>query len=108
MPELRLVVLATQDRLAYATTFDEALRLLLEGRGNGSITALSEAPSAPTPTTTTSGTPDSIRTLIERANQAFADYRRLTADGKLAEAGAKLEELKRTIEELNRVEVSRK
>jgi len=108
MPELRLVVLATQDRLAYATTFDEALRLLLEGRGNGSITAPSEAPSAPTPTTTTSGTPDSIRTLIERANQAFADYRRLTADGKLAEAGAKLEELKRTIEELNRVEVPRK
>jgi len=108
MPELRLVVLATQDRLAYATTFDEALRLLLEGRGNGSITAPSEAPSAPTPTTTTSGTPDSIRTLIERANQAFSDYRRLTADGKLAEAGAKLEELKRTIEELNRVEVPRK
>ena len=108
MPELRLVVLATQDRLAYATTFDEALRLLLEGRGNGSITAPSEAPSAPTPTTTTSGTPDSIRTLIERANQAFADYRRLTADGKLAEAGARLEELKRTIEELNRVEVPRK
>src|SRR5437899_5780215 len=108
MPELRLVVLLTQDRLAYATRFSDALRLLLEGRCNGSITAPSEAPSAPTPTTTTSGTPDSIRTLIERANQAFADYRRLTADGKLAEAGAKLEELKRTIEELNRVEVPRK
>src|SRR5437899_6354048 len=32
MPELRLVVLATQDRLAYAARFPEALRSLLEGR----------------------------------------------------------------------------
>jgi hypothetical protein len=40
--------------------------------------------------------------LIGRANQALADYRRLTAEGKLAEAGAKLEDLKNTLEELNR------
>jgi uncharacterized membrane protein (UPF0182 family) len=36
MPALRLIVLATQDRLAYATSFDEALKLLLEGR-SGSL-----------------------------------------------------------------------
>src|SRR5262249_21276908 len=33
MPELRLVVLATQDHLAYGTRFSDALTQLLEGRG---------------------------------------------------------------------------
>ena len=40
MPALRLIVLATQDRLAYAPTFDEALKRLLEGRG-GTLSELS-------------------------------------------------------------------
>ena len=42
MPELRLVVLATQDRLAYATRFPEALNSILEGRP-ASIVATSAA-----------------------------------------------------------------
>src|SRR5437016_14196298 len=46
MPELRLVVLATQDRLAYETTFDESLRLFSEWRSNGAVTAASQAPPA--------------------------------------------------------------
>jgi uncharacterized protein len=41
-----------------------------------------------------------MHTMIERAGRAFADYQRLTADGKLGEAGAKLEELKKILEEL--------
>jgi uncharacterized protein len=40
--------------------------------------------------------------LIARAAAALADYQRLTAEGKLAEAGQKLEELKRALDELNR------
>jgi len=32
----------------------------------------------------------------------LADYRRLTSEGKLAEAGAKLDEIKNALEELNR------
>ena len=39
--------------------------------------------------------------LIAEASKNFADYQRLTAEGKLAEAGQKLEELKRTIDKLN-------
>jgi uncharacterized protein len=35
------------------------------------------------------------------AAKALADYQRLTAEGKLGEAGQKPEELKRAIEKLN-------
>jgi hypothetical protein len=45
--------------------------------------------------------------LIARASQAFSEYQRLTAEGKLAEAGAKLEELKNALEQLNRAGVAR-
>ncbi|HYR88854.1 MAG TPA: UPF0182 family protein [Terriglobia bacterium] len=98
MPELRLVVLATQDRLAYAPRFAEALSQLLAGR----ITAPAAAPSAdPEHVTTKNESPD-LQSLVRRANQAFADYQRLTAEGKLGEAGVKLDELKQTLQELNR------
>src|SRR5207253_11078001 len=43
MPELRLVVLLTQDRLAYATRFPEALAQLLEGRNAPAVTAASSS-----------------------------------------------------------------
>jgi hypothetical protein len=38
--------------------------------------------------------------LIAEAGRDFDDYQRLTAEGKLGEAGAKLEELKRVLGEL--------
>ena len=40
--------------------------------------------------------------LILRAIQEFEEYQRLTAQGKLAEAGQKLEQHKRTLDELRR------
>jgi uncharacterized protein len=97
MPELRLVVLATQDRIAYAPRFPEALELLLRG----GIAVPAAAP-APQPATTESREQPPIRSLIERANQALAEYRRLTAEGKLGEAGTRLDQLKLTLEEMNR------
>jgi len=104
MPELRLVVLATQDRLSYAQTFDEALRGLLEGRTpEVTSTTQTSSPATSVPATTTPP-PSNVRTLIDRANQSLSDYRRLTAEGKLGEAGAKLDELKRTLEELNKLQ----
>jgi hypothetical protein len=39
--------------------------------------------------------------LIAEAAKDLADYQRLTAEGKLGEAGQKLEELKRALERLN-------
>ena len=41
--------------------------------------------------------------LVNRAIQEFEEYQRLTAEGKLAEAGKKLEEHKRTLEELKKI-----
>ena len=106
MPELRLVVLATQDRLSYASTFDEALKGLVEARPGQveptTTTTQTTTPSPPTAPSPPLGT--DVRSLVQRANQALSDYRRLTADGKLAEAGAKLDDLKRTLEELNRLQ----
>jgi hypothetical protein len=109
MPALRLIVLATQDRLAYATTFEEALKLLLEGR-SGSLALPDRALDQPAgqPPATSSAAPGrgappaSVEALIGRASRAFADYQRLTAEGRLAEAGAKLEELKTALDQLNK------
>ena len=55
------------------------------------------------PGTLPGGTPQDVTQLIIRAIQEFDDYQRLTAEGKLGEAGQKLEQHKRTLEELKKV-----
>ena len=104
MPELRLVVLALQDKLAYGPTFQSALTSLFGGE-TSSLTAAAEAPQPATPSaTTTTNTPApaaSIDDLISEASRDFADYQSLTAAGKLSEAGQKLEALKQTLNKLN-------
>jgi uncharacterized membrane protein (UPF0182 family) len=107
MPALRLVVLATQDHLAYAPRFPEALARLLESTPTANEAAAGEAPAPPGSSATTAQASD-IRSLIDRASQAFTDYQRLTSEGKLGEAGGKLEELKRALDELNRASAPRK
>ncbi|MGA2964943.1 MAG: UPF0182 family protein [Terriglobales bacterium] len=113
MPELRLVVLALQDRLAYGPTFESAMAALF----GGASSSLS-APSTSTPSATTAaasaesvpGAPPSaaspqsaanFNALIAEAARDLSDYQRLTAEGKLGEAGQKLEELKRALDKLN-------
>ena len=108
MPQLRLVVLALQDRLAYGATFEEALAGLF---GNAASTLPGPLPStaaglatsgrrpAATPAASSAGGAD-VNTLIAEAGRSFADYQRLTAEGRLAEAGQKLEALKRALEQL--------
>jgi hypothetical protein len=130
MPELRIVVLATQERLAYGPTFEAALAALF---GNApstlassptSTTAQPTAPGATTPTSSAQsatatpaergigapaqpdrgggapGVNKDINTLIAEAARDLADYQRLTAEGKLGEAGQKLEHLKRVLDQL--------
>jgi uncharacterized membrane protein (UPF0182 family) len=99
MPELRLVVLALQDKLAYGTTFEAALASLF----GGEVSSLSST-EVPHATPALKGTPQpstDINALIVEAGKDFADYQRLTAEGRLGEAGQKLDELKRVIEKLN-------
>jgi uncharacterized membrane protein (UPF0182 family) len=100
MPELRLVVLALQDRLVYATTFEAALNDLFGAAGSA---AASQPPAAPSRSAAAPSTvsPD-VEALIKQAATDLADYQRLTAEGKLAEAGQKLEHLKQTLDQLSK------
>ena len=103
MPELRLVVLALQDRLAYGPTFESAMAALF----GGGVSSLSAAPVSAEPARhapAAAGSPPpaaDLNALIAEAAKDLADYQRLTAEGKLGEAGQKLEELKRALERLN-------
>src|SRR6185295_10219624 len=98
MPELRLVVLATQDRLAYAARFPEALAQLLQGTAPVVAAPAPAAANAPP----TPAKPAEMQSLVDRANRALSDYRRLTSEGKLGEAGSKLDEIKQLLEEMSR------
>ena len=101
MPELRLVVLAVQDRLAYGPTFEAAMAALF-GTGPSTLSTQAAPVSAAPPANSTSAGADSgdVNALIAEAAQSFNDYQQLTAAGKLAEAGQKLEALKRILVQL--------
>ena len=103
MPELRLVVLALQDRLAYGPTFESAMAALFGGAASSvSATAAPAEPLAQAPASATGTQPVAdLNALVAQAAKDLADYQRLTAEGKLGEAGQKLEELKRVLDRLN-------
>jgi hypothetical protein len=103
MPELRLVVVAMQDQIAYGDTFEKAVAQLF-GSAPAAAAGAPQAPAprppqAPEASQAPAGTVDP---LIAEAAKDLADYQRLTAEGKLGEAGQKLEALKRALEELQR------
>jgi uncharacterized membrane protein (UPF0182 family) len=110
MPELRLVVLALQDRLAYGPTFESAMAALFGNAastlslapGAASAPAAAPAPStgASAPSGAAAAAPSDVNALIAAAARDLADYQRLTAEGKLGEAGARLEALKQKLDRL--------
>ncbi len=103
MPELRLVVLALQDRLAYGPTFESAMAALFGG-ATSSVSATAtpvESPGHAPASAASTQPPADLHALIAEAAKDLADYQRLTAEGKLGEAGQKLEELKRALDRLN-------
>jgi uncharacterized membrane protein (UPF0182 family) len=103
MPELRLVVLALQDRLAYGPNFEAALSSLF-GSETPSVTG-GEAQQSATGAAAPAGAAQpsaNLNGLIQQAGSDFADYQRLTSEGKLAEAGQKLDDLKRVLGELSK------
>src|SRR5690242_1677292 len=103
MPELRLVVLALQERLAYGPTFESALAGLFGGAASSTLSsgAVAEGGQQAPASATASGTAAERNSLISQAAKDLSDYQRLTAESKLGEAGQKLEHLKRTLEQLN-------
>jgi len=109
MPELRLVVLALQDRLAYGPTFEAAMAALF-GNAPSTISAApgeARAPASQQPAAAAGpkgAAPEQpasdVDALIRDAAKDLADYQRLTAEGRLADAGAKLEALKQKLDRL--------
>jgi uncharacterized protein len=63
-------------------------------------TAVEQARNAAAPVSANKPGTD-VNALIAAAAQDLADYQRLTAEGKLGEAGQKLEQLKRKLDQLN-------
>jgi uncharacterized protein len=110
MPELRLVVLALQDRLGYGPTFEAAMNSLF---GAGTATAAAAPAAAEPASPPTAGAPPAkpgatamppaAQALIDQAARELAEYQRLTAEGKLGEAGQRLESLKRALDRLKKV-----
>jgi hypothetical protein len=110
MPQLRLVVLALQDQLGYGPTFADAMTSLFGAAAAASVgiaaTPPEGAPAEPAATPPVGsggaavGLPPSVQALIDQAARDLADYQRLTAEGKLGEAGGRLESLKQALEAL--------
>jgi uncharacterized membrane protein (UPF0182 family) len=104
MPELRLVVLALQDKLAYGPTFQAALTSLYGGEAPAVTSSEAPQAGATQAAPTAKGTPqvaENQKALIAEAAKDFDDYQRLTAAGKLGDAGQKLDELKGVLAKLN-------
>jgi uncharacterized protein len=103
MPELRLVVLALQDQLAYGPTFEAALSSLFGGGTSSLNTAEEPRAAAAQPGASAPAAPSKqdVNALIAEAGRDFDDYQRLTAAGKLGEAGQKLEALKQVLGKLS-------
>jgi len=121
MPQLRLVVLALQEQLGYGPTFEAAMASLFgegaeqmvppagSGSGGGLATPGTEPGAARAAAPGGAGaaaggivvTP-AVQALIDEAARDLADYQRLTAEGKLGEAGLRLESLKKTLERLKK------
>ena len=102
MPELRLVVLALQDRLAYGSTFEAALRSLFSGEASSLASEPSGANQKTAPAAGTPQAQENTNSLIQEAAKDLEDYQRLTAQGKLGEAGQKLEQLKSKLDALSK------
>jgi uncharacterized membrane protein (UPF0182 family) len=116
MPQLRIVVLALQDKLAYGPTFEAAAASLfngvpstLSGPGANVTREATAGGRASASTPAAIGTPASSETAdtggtrdqqIAAAARDLADYQRLTAEGRLAEAGERLQSLKTRLERL--------
>jgi uncharacterized protein len=113
MPELRIVVLATHEKLAYGQNFNEAMTNLFGEAavaqtsqtvsGQPSQTGPAQPGASPAASGATAPAPQNLQQLVNRAIQEFDDYQRLTAEGKLGEAGQKLEQHRRTLEEIRRL-----
>jgi len=88
MPQLRLVVLALQERLGYGSTFEQAMEALFGEAGTARARASrglgtgSEVTATPAAGAAGEATPPAVRALIEQAARELAEYRELAASAR--------------------------
>jgi uncharacterized membrane protein (UPF0182 family) len=105
MPELRIVVLALQDKLSYGPTFETAMAALLGDAPSTLSSVSTPAPDEPEAAparggSTTPAAPATSDALISGAAADLEAYQQLTAEGRLGEAGQRLEALKQKLQRL--------
>jgi len=102
-PELRMVVIATQDRLSAGKNFDEAFRALFPDLSpQQQPPAATVRPAQPQQTVpqeiSPQPKPNDAEILRQQIKQLITDYERLNAQGRHQEAGAKLDQMKQLLE----------
>ncbi len=89
-PELRLVVVMNDDKMAYGTTFDEAINNFFGASAQPTITPQN----LPSPA-------GNVGELIKKANQSFNDYLQFMQQKKFNDAGNALNELQQALQQLS-------
>ena len=103
LPEVKRIVLADQEDVVWADTFDGALRLLL-GRSAALAPGAAEAAEGEAPAAAPSAAavmPAELEGQIGDASRAFSEYQRLMGNGEFSRAGERLEELRGIIQDLS-------
>ncbi|HEX3877864.1 MAG TPA: UPF0182 family protein [Bryobacteraceae bacterium] len=90
MPQLKKVVLAIDNRLIYADTYEEALQQLAGGNPSPPLSGAATSQGAASPSAPSSG----IDPRLQRIADHLKKYQELTSQGRLAEAGRELEAIK--------------
>jgi uncharacterized membrane protein (UPF0182 family) len=99
MPELKKIVLAVGNRLVYADNLAQAIRRLAQPpapQEEGNAAAAPETAAVATPTVRTAPFADDAA-LVGSLREHLDRYRRLTAQGKLSEAGRELDALQQEL-----------
>ncbi|MEO6906290.1 MAG: UPF0182 family protein [Abditibacteriaceae bacterium] len=102
IPELRLVILVTQDNIAYASTYQGALAKLM-----GTTSNTISQPPANSHTSQPTQSPQAAKVVlppeqIAKAAKALEAYQKLTSQGKYSEAGKELETLRGLLSQMQR------
>ena len=104
-PELRLVVIMHNDNIAYAPTFQEALRKILLDTDDGlldreELPALADVERERDTTAVTGRPGPELNERIRAANQAFEDYLRYTGEKDFQQASEALRRLEESLQAL--------
>lgn len=99
LPEVKRVIVAYGDKVAYEETLEQALNKLF-----GTVKEEPQAPTEPAPII--EGEPQNINELITKANQVFNQAQEAQRAGNWADYGKYIDELKNILERLNQQETT--